>query len=238
MLVENEGMFRGKFRGMVSKMVPGKLLVETGGFGDLEYLTEGVGDISSKKYFIYGPVMEMEKRNRNGRIYEAKVVLPEIDRFVNEKIKTRRALGRCDHPKIDSTILASEASHVITELKVDGNIIYGKAEILDTQPYGRNVKVLMDAKIQMAVSTRSLGSVDANGYVGENLKILTYDIVNDPSSQIAFVESILESQEYIIQNDKLVAINMEQFNKNLSKNGSRNLYNDLNKFLTSLSRKI
>ena len=219
-------------------MTPGKLLIETGGFGDLEYLTEGVGDVSTKKYYISGPFMEMDRRNRNGRIYESKVVVPEIDRFIVEKVKSRRALGRCDHPKLESTVLASEASHVITELNIDGKVVYGKAEILDTQPYGRNVKVLMDAKIQLAVSTRSLGSLNSDGIVGDNLKILTADIVTDPSSQIAYVESIMESQDYIIQGDKLVAINMEEFKKNLAKNGTRNLYNDLNTFLTKLSRKI
>lgn len=219
-------------------MTPGKLLIETGGFGDLDYLTEGTGDVTTKKYFISGPFMEMDRRNRNGRIYESKVVVPEIDRFIVEKVKSRRALGRCDHPKLESTVLASEASHVITELNIDGKIVYGKAEILDTQPYGRNVKVLMDAKIQLAVSTRSLGSLNSDGVVGDNLKILTADIVTDPSSQIAYVESIMESQDYIIQGDKLVAVNMEEFKKNLAKNGTRNLYNDLNKFLTNLSRKL
>lgn len=219
-------------------MTPGKLLVETTGYDDLEYLTEGTGDISTKKYFIHGPIMELSKKNRNGRIYEAEVIIPEINRFVKEKVNTRRALGRTDHPRLESTVLASEASHVITEMKIDNNIVYGKAEILDTQPYGRNVKVLIDAKIQLAVSTRGVGSLDTNGNVGNNYKFLTADIVSDPSCQIAFVESILENQEYIIQDDKLVAINMEEFSRNLAKNGTRNIYEDLNKFIKGLSRKI
>ena len=218
-------------------MIPGKLLVETTDFGVMDYLTEGSGDISTKKYSIYGPFMEMNRRNRNGRIYESEVALPEWDRFITEKVKTRRALGGFEHPLI-AAVKASEASHLITEIKIDGDIVYGRAEILDTQPYGRNVKVLMDSNVQMAVSTRSLGSLDPDGRVGNNLKILTADIVSDPSCQIAFVENIMESQDYIIQDDKLVAINMENFKKDLAKNGTRNLYNDLNKYIQGLYRKM
>ena len=96
----------------------------------------------------------------------------------------------------------------------------------------------MDSNVQMAVSTRSLGSLDPDGRVGNNLKILTADIVSDPSCQIAFVENIMESQDYIIQDDKLVAINMENFKKDLAKNGTRNLYNDLNKYIQGLYRKM
>lgn len=219
-------------------MVPGKLLVETVGFEDLEYLIEGAGDRFSKKYFIKGPFLEMDKRNRNNRIYESRVVVPEVDRFVNEKVKTRRALGRHEHPKADSSVLGNEASHVITEMNIDNKIVFGRAEILDTEPYGRNVKVLMDANIQLAVSMRSLGSLNTDGIVGDNLKILTCDIVSDPGFSIAFVENIMESQDYIIQDDKLVAITMENFKKDLSKNGTRNLESDLKKFLDSIKRKL
>ena len=96
----------------------------------------------------------------------------------------------------------------------------------------------MDAKIQLAVSTRGVGQISESGVVGNNYKLLSVDIVNLPSAHSTYVESILESQDYIIKDDKLVAVNMENLKKDLAKNGTRNLYNDLNKFLTNLSRKL
>ena len=66
------------------------------------------------------------------------------------------ATGDLDHPG-DSTVKLSNASHLITELVQSGDVFIGKAEVLDTFPNGRNLKVLMDAKIQLAVSTRALG---------------------------------------------------------------------------------
>lgn len=218
-------------------MVPGKLLVETVGYENLEYLTEGTGDISSKKYFIKGPFIEMNRRNRNGRIYESSIMIPEVERFVKEKVKTRMATGVVDHPE-NSTVKLSESSHLITELVQNGDVYIGKAEVLDTFPYGRNLKVLMDAKIQLAVSSRGVGQISESGIVGSNYKLLTVDIVNLPSAHTTYVESILESQDYIIKDDKLVAVSMENFKKDLSKHGTRNLENDIRKFLDSMKRKL
>lgn len=218
-------------------MVPGKLLVETVGYENLEYLTEGTGDISSKKYFIKGPFIEMNRRNRNGRIYESANMVPEVERFIKEKVNTRRAIGAPFHPVV-STVNLAEASHIITELVQNGDVYIGKAEILDTDPYGRNIKVLMDANIQLAVSTRGVGSLNSQGIVGDNYKIISVDLVADPSGISTFVENILESQDYIIQDDKIIAITMENFKKDLSKNGTRNLESDLKKLLDSMKRKL
>lgn len=223
--------------GMVCKMVPGKLLIETTGYNDLEYLTEGVGDRSSKKYFIKGPYLESNARNRNGRIYESRVLFPEVERFVNEKVKLRRALGSADHPK-ESTLLIKDAAILTTELNIDGNIVYGKSEVLDTDCGGRTIKVLMDANVQLAVSSRGLGQLSPDGVVGDNFKLISIDAVIDPSAPKSFVENVYESQDYIIQNDRLVAVSMEELNRNLAKNGTRNLYNDFSKFLRSLSFKL
>jgi hypothetical protein len=194
-------------------MTPGKLLVETTGYDDLEYLTEGTGDISTKKYFIKGPYLEANSRNRNGRIYESRILFPEVERFVTEKVKTRRALGSADHPK-DSTLLIKDAAILTTELNIDGNMVYGKSEVLDTDCGGRTLKVLMDANVQLAVSSRGLGQLSREGVVGDNFKLISIDAVVDPSAPKSFVENIYESQDYIIQNDKLVAVNMEELNRN------------------------
>ena len=224
------------FRGKVSKMVPGKLLIETTGYNDLEYLTEGVGDRSSKKYFIKGAYMQANVKNRNGRIYPREIMEREVNRYYKEFVLTKRAVNALDHPQ-NSTQLFENACHLIEDLKMDGDAVIGVSRIMDT-PSGRIAKTLMDEGVQLAISSRAVGSLGPDNVVGDNFHLLGFDIVVSPSVSTAFVESIVENQQYIVDGDKLVAINMEQFNKNLSKNGTRNLYNDLNKFLTSLSRKI
>lgn len=217
-------------------MTPGYILNETADVSNLSYLVEGKED-RQKIYRIKGIFMEADVRNRNSRIYPKKILEREVLNYYNEFVITKRAISRLDHPKNDSTLLLSEACHIIEDLKMDGNIVMGSAKILDT-PQGRIAKVLIDEGIQLAVSSRGLGSLSPDGIVGENFKLIGVDLVSSPSCQISFVESVMENQQYIIDGDKLVAINMEEFNKNLSKNGTRNLYDDLNSFLKSLSRKF
>jgi hypothetical protein len=96
----------------------------------------------------------------------------------------------------------------------------------------------MDEGIQLAVSSRGVGGVSNSGIVDANYKLLAIDLVSTPSMQLAFVESIMESQDYIIQDNRLVAVNMEEYKKNLSKHGTRNIENDLRKFLDSMKRKL
>lgn len=216
-------------------MTPGKLLIEVADVNELEYLVENISE-KEKSYKIKGPFMRADSRNRNGRIYPRKILENEVSRYDREFVKTKRALANLDHPP-QATVMLADACHLITELRMDGDIVYGTAKILDT-PQGRIAKTLMNEGIQLAVSSRGVGALQENNIVSDNYRLLALDLVNNPSEILAFVESIVESQDYIIQNDKLVAVNMEDFKQTISKNGTRNLFNDLNKFLNNLSRKL
>lgn len=216
-------------------MTPGKLLIEVADVNELEYLVENVTE-KEKSYKIKGPFMRADSRNRNGRIYPRKILESEVARYDREFVKTKRAISSLDHP-LQSTVQLADACHLITELRMDGDVVYGTAKILDT-PQGRIAKTLMNEGIQLAISSRGVGGLSTESVVCDNFRLLALDLVQNPSESLAFVESIMESQDYIIRDNKLVAVNMEEFKKNLSKNGTRNLYNDLNKFLTNLSRKL
>ena len=223
---------------MVGKMVPGFLLTESVDTEGLEYLVENKNSTDGKPkiYRIKGKFSESNSRNRNGRIYPREIMEREVNRYYKEFVLTKRAVSDLDHPAA-STPLFANACHLIEDLKMDGDIVLGCARIMDT-PAGKIAKTLIDEGVQLAISSRSVGSLGPDNVVGDNLHIVAWDLVVSPSSQSAFVESIVENQQYIVDGNKLIAVNMEQFNKNLAKNGTRNLYNDLNKFLTSLSRKI
>lgn len=216
-------------------MTPGKLLIEHVDTSSLEYLVESKSE-REKIYKIKGPFMQADERNRNGRIYPYKILSEEVNRYNNEFVKTHRAIGGLDHSD-SPTVKLSDACHIVTELNMPDKIAYGTAKILDT-PQGNIAKSLIDEGVQLAVSSKALGSLSPDGVVGDNFKLYAIDLVFVPSCSISYVESIMESQDYIIQGDKLVAVKVENFKKDLAKNGTRNLYNDLTKFLNSLSRKI
>ena len=163
----------------------------------VEVITEAKEDVK-KNYFIEGIFMQGDIKNRNGRIYPSATLENEMSRYQKEFIETKRALGELGHPD-GPQINGDRVSHLITEMKRDGNDFYGKAKILST-PMGEIVKSLLDEGVKIGVSTRGLGSVKAgkNGVmeVQKDFHLSTVDIVTDPSAPNAFVNGIMENVEY------------------------------------------
>jgi hypothetical protein len=151
------------------------------------------GKNGKKNTFLEGIFMQAENKNKNGRVYTREVLTQAVDRFVNEQVLTGRAVGELNHPDGPSINL-DKVSHRITELKWDGNNVFGKALILDT-PMGKIVKGLVEGGVQLGVSSRGMGSLDyKNGanYVKDDFMLNTIDIVQDPSAPNAFVNGIME----------------------------------------------
>ena len=142
--------------------------------------------------------MQGDIKNRNGRIYPSSTLESEMNRYQNEFIDTKRALGELGHPD-GPQINGDRVSHLITEMRRDKNDFYGKAKILST-PMGEIVKSLLDEGVKIGVSTRGLGSVKAGRdgvmEVQKDFHLSTVDIVTDPSAPNAFVNGIMENVEY------------------------------------------
>ena len=163
----------------------------------VEVITEAKDD-GKKNYFIEGVFMQGDIKNRNGRIYPSATLENEMTRYNTEFIQTKRALGELGHPD-GPQINGDRVSHLITEMRRDGNDFYGKAKILST-PMGEIVKSLLDEGVKIGVSTRGLGSVKAGKdgvmEVQKDFHLSTVDIVTDPSAPNAFVNGIMENVEY------------------------------------------
>lgn len=162
-----------------------------------EVLTEGEG--SGKNWFINGIFMQADVVNRNRRIYPDAVVNPQVQWYINEYVNTSRALGELDHPDTPKIDL-NRASHLITQVNKDGSNYIGKAKILNT-PTGNLVKGLLDGGVKLGVSSRGMGSVqaDRNGVnvVQPDFKLATVDIVYQPSAPEAFVEGLMENAQFV-----------------------------------------
>lgn len=178
----------------------------------VEYIVEAKADSNDKDYYITGVFMQGDEKNRNGRVYPTDILIKEMNRYTNEMIKTKRSIGELNHPDTIQ-VNPERASHIITELWQDGNTIKGKAKILNT-PMGKLVKSLMDEGIQLGVSSRGVGTIkESKGtkVVGDDFHLATVDIVSDPSAQTAFVENIMESKEYYIDNGIIKEKSINEF---------------------------
>lgn len=173
-----------------------KLITE---IADVEFVTEATDDGLSKNYYIEGIFMQADVKNRNGRIYPVKVLGEEVERYSKEYVKDHRAYGELGHPS-GPTINLDRVSHIITDLRLEGNNVYGKAKIVGT-PNGEIVKRLMDEGAKLGVSSRGMGSLqqrDGVNVVQSDFKLSTAaDIVADPSAPNAFVQGIMEGVEWL-----------------------------------------
>lgn len=170
---------------------------------DVHYITEAKED-GKKNYFIEGVFMQGNLKNRNGRVYPVEVLEKEVARYNKEYVDKNRAYGELGHPQ-GPTINLERVSHLVTELKRDGDNFVGKAKIMTETPYGAIVKSLIKEGAQLGVSSRGMGTLKAGKggvqEVGNDFYLATAgDIVADPSAPNAFVEGIMEEREWVFEN--------------------------------------
>jgi hypothetical protein len=167
---------------------------------DIQVVTEAKQN-GTKDFFIEGIFMMADQPNRNKRVYESKILQPAVEKYIEQQVKTGRAVGELNHPD-GPTINLDKVSHLITDLRFEGANVIGKAKILNT-PMGQIVKGLLEGGVKLGVSSRGMGSlVEKNGvnYVKDDFHLATVDIVQDPSAPAAFVNGIMEGVDWICEN--------------------------------------
>lgn len=152
----------------------------------VESVTEG------KNYFLNGIVMQAEVKNGNGRIYqlaEMQQVVEKAGQLIRDK---GPILGELNHPA-DLHLNPYNASHCITELRLDGNNVVGKMKLLNT-PAGNIVKGILEGGVRLGVSSRGTGSVGSDGRVS-GFNFVTVDVVSQPSAPEAYPNLVREAIE-------------------------------------------
>ena len=148
-----------------------------------------------------------------------------MNEYVEQQVNQGRAVGELNHPD-GPTINLDKVSHRITELKMVGNNVMGKARILST-PMGKIVEGLLEGGVQLGVSTRGMGSLEQRNdamYVKDDFKLNTIDIVQDPSAPNAFVNGIMEGVEWIWNNGIIEAQEIERIETEIKKTPRADLY--------------
>ena len=168
-----------------------------------------------KLLYIEGVFLQSELKNRNGRMYPFDVLNNEVERYNEEYVKSKRALGELGHPD-GPTINLDRVSHRITSLRAEGNNFIGKAQILDT-PMGQIAKSLLGEGVQLGVSSRGMGSIEKRedtSVVRDDFMLTTAaDIVADPSAPDAFVNGIMEGKEWVWDNGILKESKVDKYQR-------------------------
>ena len=164
------------------------------------------GKIPSVLSRMEGTLIRYGKPGRNKRLYERELwerVLTSED--VKDAISKRMLIGELDHPKDRVEVKLANASHIITEMKLNekNQTVEGIIEILNT-PKGQILNTLLDAGSQVGISSRGVGKltpvkgVDYSLVETESYKFVTFDFVQNPSYEEARPTIVKEWNEQSI----------------------------------------
>ena len=141
---------------------------------------------------VEGIMQRAGAKNQNGRIYEKKILMREVKKYMDEFVKNGNAFGELDHPE-SAVVSLKNASHVVKDLYWNGDDLMGKVELLNT-PAGNIVKEIIKAGHTIGISSRGTGSVQQTneGYleVQPDFELVCWDFVSNPSTHGAFMNPI------------------------------------------------
>lgn len=139
------------------------------------------------KITLTGILQKANTLNQNGRIYPKNVLQREVQNYQKYVIE-RRATGELDHP--DSSVISLQnVCHILTEVWMDGDVVYGTALILNT-PSGKILQSLISDKVKLGISSRGVGSTERDGdyfFVQDDFQLICWDYVSEPSTPGAFM---------------------------------------------------
>ncbi len=191
-----------------------KLICETD-FHDLDIIIEQDNKNQRPKVMIRGPYIVTETRNGNGRRYITEVMVDSVKTYYDKFIKEERAVGELNHPtSVD--VDYNNVCHKITNLKQDGKLWIGESQVLTGTPKGDLLAGLLMNEVKVGISTRGVGNITADKSV-DQYKLIAADIVHEPSGPGCFMEGILESKNYMIdEHGNVVEIAYNNLEKNIA----------------------
>jgi hypothetical protein len=153
-----------------------------------------------KQYYIQGVFSTIGEKNRNGRIYPRHLWEREVSRYQGElRGNSINSLMEYEHPAREYVDPICAVAKIVS-LTVEGNKVIGKAKLLNNEK-ANILKNLIDEGINIGVSSRGVGNVGKDGVV-EDFKLITYDVVPNPSDYNAYTRGINENVENGIVLDK------------------------------------
>ena len=139
------------------------------------------------KFIMKGILQKANTLNQNGRVYPLDILDREVRNY-QKFIAENRALGELDHPD-SSVVELKNASHIVREAYMDGDVCYGTVEILET-PSGKILQSLVESGVTLGISSRGVGSTRKEGeyqVVQDDFQLICWDFVTEPSTPGAFM---------------------------------------------------
>lgn len=150
-------------------------------------------------------------KNANGRIYPENILKREVEKYIEERVNNRCAIGALDHPS-SSCLSGHDVAHNILSLEWVGHTLVGDMELHLSPGYikygvcstsGDLVANMLLCNYSIGVSSRALGSVQqkfGNLVVGDDLSLVCFDVVIEPSTPGAMIRNSREELKPFFEN--------------------------------------
>ena len=192
----------------------------------------------SGEIYMNAILQKYDTPNRNGRVYPAKILKRENERY-QEVIKKGGSISELNHPE-SSLIDLDRASHIITKTWWDGNRLIGRLKLLTSPAYlkegviscvGDQAANLLRQGVTLGISSRGVGSLTKNGEYNEvqdDFELICFDLVSSPSTPGSYLFKEDESADTV--DEATESIEPKDIDKgNINK--SLNLMSKLDNFL-------
>lgn len=144
----------------------------------------------AKNTYLSGIFMQAEIENGNKRVYPLDEVGSAVKNVMERIGQGFTVYGELNHPD-NLQIDLNNVSHIITDMRMEGNNAVGKAKIIKDHPKGQIVEALLRAGGKLGVSSRGTGNVN-EGRVSQ-FNFVTCDIVANPSAPQAYPGAVTEA---------------------------------------------
>lgn len=196
--------------------------------GNVDVINQIKEDIEHHKEFVIPDKFTVSAvfqkygiKNANGRVYPEAILKPAVEKYIQERVMTRSAIGALDHPS-ETTLSGHDVTHNITNLEWRGHTLIGEMDLHLSPAYrkygaiftsGDAVANLIIDGILVGVSSRGVGTVTQRLGVLEvedDFDLICWDVVMEnstPGAKIAMSREELlpymESDENKIQKPRI-----------------------------------
>lgn len=143
-----------------------------------------------------------DEKTQNGTFYSRDLWESVIkSENFQDKLSKKLIMGEIDHPADPETSI-KRVSHSVINVWTEGNEVWGKCEVFNT-PNGQILWTLLNAGVQMGISSRALGEEEFSEGVKrikkEGFNLIGWDAVVEPSAFGAGFKSFSESKKNYIK---------------------------------------
>jgi hypothetical protein len=158
----------------------------------------------SQTMWLSGTFMQADVKNRNRRVYPVSEMVGAVQKACDVIKENGGIFGELDHPE-NLTINMDRISHAITELRMSGNNVFGRAKLLRT-PMGLIAEELGRSGVRYGISSRGAGQVNESDGTVSGFVFVTADLVATPSAPGAFPKPVYESLQNSKEGNKVLTL--------------------------------